>query len=267
MSNAAVLFVDDEVNVLHSLKRVFRSEGYDLLTACSGQEGLDILENTYPHVVVSDQRMPGMTGTEFLKKVKEKYPNTVRVILSGYTEVPAILDAVNNCGIYRFLSKPWNDEQVKLVVKDCIRKFEEKMALENISNDNADAIEGYTHMATTLLSDIDHLSSTVLANLPVPVITMSDNGDISYVNPAAQIFFPEENEHSGDYRAQGFINVLSDFKDECDFDLLPVHCRLMYWQNMDFRVCLSAYDDGVVNNYVFVVDEFSTNFNDGMVTE
>ena len=108
-----LLIVDDDVNVLASLHRLFRPDNYRILTAVSPAEGFDLLALHRVQVIVCDQRMPGMSGTEFLSKVKELYPETIRIILSGYTGLEAVLDSINRGAIYRFYTKPWDDIQLR----------------------------------------------------------------------------------------------------------------------------------------------------------
>ena len=115
-----VLCVDDEVNILRSLKRLLRKEDYRLLTASSGEQGLEILKENAVNLVISDQRMPGMSGIEFLARVKEGYPDIIRAILSGYTEVDAIMDSINRGHIYKFLLKPWNDQNLILDIRQAL---------------------------------------------------------------------------------------------------------------------------------------------------
>ncbi|MET3132649.1 diguanylate cyclase (GGDEF)-like protein/PAS domain S-box-containing protein [Oxalobacteraceae bacterium GrIS 1.11] len=104
-----LLIVDDDVNVLSSLHRLFRPDGYRILTAVTPAEGFELLALYQVHVILCDQRMPIMSGTEFLSKVKEMYPETIRIILSGYTGLEAVLDSINRGAIYRFYTKPWDD--------------------------------------------------------------------------------------------------------------------------------------------------------------
>ncbi|GGY46173.1 EAL domain-containing protein [Pseudoduganella albidiflava] len=108
-----LLIVDDDVNVLSSLHRLFRRDGYRILTASSPTEGFDLLALHPVQVIVCDQRMPVMSGTEFLSKVKDMYPDTIRIILSGYTGLEAMLDSINRGAIYRFYTKPWDDVQLR----------------------------------------------------------------------------------------------------------------------------------------------------------
>ena len=116
MNKATVLCVDDEGNVLQALKRVLRGEPYEVLTALSGEEALGILESKEPAVVISDHRMPGMSGVEFLARVRERWPDSFRIMLTGYGDMKTITSAVNLGEIHRFLTKPWNPDDVKLAV-------------------------------------------------------------------------------------------------------------------------------------------------------
>ena len=119
-----VLCVDDEQNILHSLKRLLRKEGYQILTAGSGADGLKILKEHDVHLVITDQRMPEMSGTEFLAKVKENYPDIIRIVLSGYTEVDSITESINKGHIYKFMLKPWNDHNLKLEIKQGLEQYD-----------------------------------------------------------------------------------------------------------------------------------------------
>ena len=118
-----ILFVDDEENVLRSLKRLFMSEDYTVLTAPSGPDGLAVLKEVEVPVIISDQRMPVMTGAEFLEKSRELSPDSVRIILTGYADVEAAIGAINRGGAYRYVSKPWNDNELLLVIKDAFDKY------------------------------------------------------------------------------------------------------------------------------------------------
>ncbi len=108
-----LLIVDDDVNVLSALHRLFKRDNYRILTAVSPAEGFELLALHTVQVIVCDQRMPVMSGTEFLSKVKELYPDTIRIILSGYTGLEAVLDSINRGAIYRFYTKPWDETQLR----------------------------------------------------------------------------------------------------------------------------------------------------------
>lgn len=115
-----ILFVDDESNILSSLKRLFRPEGYKIFVATSGVEGLNILETQKIDIVVSDMRMPEMDGSQFLEQVSRKWPNTMRLLLTGYSDINATIDAVNKGNIYRYISKPWDDNDIILTIKNAL---------------------------------------------------------------------------------------------------------------------------------------------------
>jgi len=107
-----VLCVDDEVQILHTLERMLRLRQYDVFTASGGNEGLKILVKEHIDVVISDHRMPGMNGSEFLKIVREKYPHIIRIMLSGYNDFERLTKAVNEGEIFRFISKPWGMDEL-----------------------------------------------------------------------------------------------------------------------------------------------------------
>ncbi len=121
-----ILLVDDEESILRSLRRLLRRENYEVITAGSGPDALTAMEECPAELIVSDQRMPGMTGTELLGEVRSRWPDTIRVILSGYSEINAIIDAVNDGEIYKYITKPWNDEELKLNIRRALEQYELK---------------------------------------------------------------------------------------------------------------------------------------------
>lgn len=121
-----LLLVDDEKAITRALHRLFRKEGYKILTADSGMAGLEILKNSDRPVslIISDQRMPEMNGAEFLEKAKAIFPEAVRYLLTGYSDMEAVVNAVNKGEIHRYLTKPWNDEDLLLHVRQSLEHFE-----------------------------------------------------------------------------------------------------------------------------------------------
>jgi response regulator RpfG family c-di-GMP phosphodiesterase len=118
-----VLVVDDEESILKSIKRLLMEEEIDVLTATSGQQGLELLRSTEEiALIISDQRMPGMTGVDFLKQAKEIVPDTLRIILTGYADIEATIDAINRGGAYRYICKPWNDAELIQIIRDALRQ-------------------------------------------------------------------------------------------------------------------------------------------------
>jgi response regulator RpfG family c-di-GMP phosphodiesterase len=110
-----ILYIDDEVNNLSTFKANFRKL-YDVYTAESAAEGRKILETTEIEIILTDQRMPEMTGVEFLESIVNEFPDPIRILLTGYTDMQALIDAVNKGQIYRYLNKPWNEEELKMFI-------------------------------------------------------------------------------------------------------------------------------------------------------
>jgi len=126
-----LLLVDDEESIIKSLQRIFRKEGYETYTALSGQEGLKRLKEAEKpfSLIVSDQRMPEMTGAQFLEKAKKIFPHAIRILLTGYSDMDAIVGAVNKGEIHRYLTKPWNDDDLLLQVRQALEQYE--LVVEN----------------------------------------------------------------------------------------------------------------------------------------
>ena len=118
-----ILAVDDEPANLRMLERLFHRE-YRVLTASSGEEGLALLKGEEVSLIISDQRMPGMTGTEMLKESIRTNPDAVKIILTGYTDVEALIDAINCARVYRYVNKPWDPEKLKETVRAAINERE-----------------------------------------------------------------------------------------------------------------------------------------------
>jgi adenylate cyclase len=121
-----ILFVDDEANILSALKRLFRSSGFKLLTAESGSAGLALLAEEPVDLIISDMRMPVMNGAQFLAQAKKQYPEAIRILLTGYSEMDATISAINDGGIYRYLQKPWDEHDLVLTVQQALEQQELK---------------------------------------------------------------------------------------------------------------------------------------------
>lgn len=195
-----ILCVDDEENILQSLKRLLRKEGYNLLTAENAIVALELLKENDVHLVVCDQRMPDMGGTEFLSKVKEEYPDIVRVILTGYTDVDSITKSVNTGNIYKILLKPWNDNNLKLEIKRCLEQYnlvqtnrelqntilEQNKELRKI-NENLEAMVRSRTKDLKIQNRALEISRAILEDLPIPVIGISSDLMIVMVNIKAMV--------------------------------------------------------------------------------
>jgi response regulator RpfG family c-di-GMP phosphodiesterase len=124
-----VLYIDDEEHNLISFRASFRRI-FNVYTADSAEEGGKLLQQEDIHVILSDQRMPKMTGIEFFESIKDTYPEPIRILITGYTDVNAVVDAINRGQVYKYLTKPWNEEDVKNFVEKAFEVF--KLRRENI---------------------------------------------------------------------------------------------------------------------------------------
>lgn len=127
-----ILYVDDEENNLFSFKAAFRIK-YNILTAISGDEALKILEEKPVHIIITDQRMPNMTGVEFLEKVIEQFHDPMRILLTGYADMGAVVDAVNKGKIFHYLTKPWNEEELDMTINRAYDAYLEKQKLKEMN--------------------------------------------------------------------------------------------------------------------------------------
>ncbi|MGE5471274.1 MAG: HD domain-containing phosphohydrolase [Bacteroidota bacterium] len=127
LNPATLLFVDDEPSILSALRRLFRPQGYRILVAEGGAAGLALLETEAVDLIISDMRMPEMDGATFLKKVRERWPDTMRILLTGYADVTSTVAAINEGEIYRYISKPWDDAEIVKTVREAL----ERQQLEN----------------------------------------------------------------------------------------------------------------------------------------
>jgi YesN/AraC family two-component response regulator len=187
-----ILIVDDEKLILTTLQRLLRNENYNVLTAGSAFDALEILEHKKIHLIISDQRMPQMTGTELFEIVKKQYPEIIRVILSGYSDTNSIIDAINKGEIVRFIAKPWEDHSLKNTINQIIRQYEilrknNEMSLlidqkreENyFKNNDFDFV-----LEHSLKSFI--FSQEIIEKLPFSVFVCDEDKKILYVNQMAE---------------------------------------------------------------------------------
>ena len=179
-----LLLVDDEGSILAALRRLLRREAYQVVTASGGQEGLAELARRPVDVIVSDQRMPGLSGIEFLRRAKELYPDTVRMVLSGYADLQSITDAINEGAIYKFLAKPWDDLMLKGEIEEAFRRKalrDENQRLEQqLQEANAELI-----LANGRLQEALAAAQEVVNCLPVPLLGVDPDGLLAFANAEA----------------------------------------------------------------------------------
>jgi two-component system NtrC family sensor kinase len=224
-----VLCVDDERNVLKALRRLFLDdEDYDVIIAESGEEGLEILaEQPDVRLVMSDYRMPQMNGVEFLRKVYEQWPDTLRIVLSGYADTAAVVEAINQGQIYKFIPKPWNDEELLTNIKTALEhqalQWENRQLSRDLQqkNDELQAINNHLEEqvmrrteALEIRNQVLQVAQGILDVLPVAVFGIDTENLIVHCNDLAHDLFPCEGSGPlGNYRSNVFsaeINQLLD---------------------------------------------------------
>ncbi len=129
----SVLYVDDEENNLLSFKATFRLK-YNVFTAISGEKALEIIDNNEIHVIITDQRMPAMTGVEFLEKVIDKNSDITRILLTGFADMGAVVDAINKGKIFHYLTKPWVEEELDLTMEKAYEIYREKKKITQMND-------------------------------------------------------------------------------------------------------------------------------------
>jgi len=197
---AKILCVDDEPNVLRALRRLFMDEEhYELLVAESGAAGLEILaQEEGIAVVISDYRMPAMNGVKFLRQVHDSWPKTLRIVLSGYADTASVVEAINVGHIYKFIPKPWNDDELRINITNAVDTYFLNVENERLSaeltqrNDELQQInanlEGLVRERTEALelrSLVLQLAQDVLDSLPVIVFGIDDENQIVQANARA----------------------------------------------------------------------------------
>lgn len=158
--NSSILYVDDEESNLRIFKSSFRRH-YTIFTAISGKEGLEVLSTNDIQLVISDQKMPEMTGVEFLERVAESFPSTVRIILTAYSDTEDIMRAINKCGIFRYLVKPWNKDEMLLTIDKALETYylrtENRQLVEALKSANEDLESKVKERTAELMSTNEDL--------------------------------------------------------------------------------------------------------------
>lgn len=198
-----LLLVDDEENILTALKRLLRRDGYRILATPDPAKAFELLAQHPVGVVVSDQRMPQMSGTELLREIKNLYPDTIRIVLSGYTDLKSVTDAINEGAIYRFLTKPWDDDQLREAIREAFRQQElaaENRRLAREVGQANDQLAEANAMLRRLLQDkanriardeaLIGVAQEAFHHVPLPIIGVDDDGMIVLATGAAQRAFP-----------------------------------------------------------------------------
>jgi two-component system, sensor histidine kinase and response regulator len=183
-SKYRVLFLDDEYFNLQSFKAAFR-QYFDVFIALNPGEALEILDTEDIEVIISDQRMPEKTGTEFFEEIRKSHPYPVRILLTGYVDIKAVIDAINKGQVFRFLTKPWNEEEVKITINNAGEIFRTRRELDS---KNQMLEKAYKHLDQFVYSASHDLRSPI-ASLKglIQLINLEPENMHEYVNMIGQI--------------------------------------------------------------------------------
>ncbi|MBI3479648.1 MAG: Flp pilus assembly complex ATPase component TadA [Nitrosomonadales bacterium] len=157
-ANYRILLVDDEPNVLKSLQRVFRQENYTVVTASNGQEALELLRKEPFHLMISDYMMPGMTGAELLKQAKAIKPEIIRIMLTGHADTGAVMGAINEGAVYKFILKPWNDDDLRVTVALALEQYDLIQKNKALQQDNTQKSKEISALAKLSVSNRSQLA-------------------------------------------------------------------------------------------------------------
>lgn len=168
-----VLYVDDEVNNLHAFKALFRKD-YEIFIADSAEEGTKILSQEQIHVIICDQRMPGMTGVEFFESILVKYPHPIRILLTGYTDIQAVVEAINRGQIYRFIDKPWDQQVLAVAIQNAHEIYHTKFLLRE---QNIQLQKAYEELDKFVYSASHDLRAPLASILGIIKVARTDDAD------------------------------------------------------------------------------------------
>ena len=219
-----ILCVDDEASILNALVRIFMDSPYEILTADSGEKGLIVLEQTPQiQVVMSDYRMSGMNGVDFLREVCKKWPDTVRIVLSGYADTASVVAAINEGEIYKFIPKPWNDDEIKVTISNAVERYMLHKSNQELTKRLSDANDELSLVNNNLEQIVkertDELlfqnsalrrSQNILNSVPIAVMGLDLDGTVVLTNKKSRELFSEaalgsELSHVFHNRAKGLL--------------------------------------------------------------
>ncbi|MBW9157743.1 response regulator [Clostridium sp. FP2] len=270
-----VLFVDDELKVLSSIKRAVITENFKSYFATSAEKALEFMENNTISVIVTDMRMPVMDGLKLLKIIKEKYPDTIRIVLSGYSQLAQILATVNGVGVFKFITKPWSvDEDFLPAIIEGIEYYNLKKASDQLKTFLEDKSHAYnrilkTNTDTVLNNKIDIENIKNINNIMFKIINLiiTDNAKLNitfneiehYIKIIYDIYFGYLNTLPSKYQAYNLTQLTEDLnKTLSENNKITCIDELKYHGNYSLLVYISKeLFSHVLRN--FKEEEFSVN--------
>lgn len=239
-----ILIVDDEDKILNALERLLEEEAYVVYRSNSGKEGIEIMDgNPQIGVILSDQRMPGMSGTEFLREVKQRHSNVVRMILSGYSELSTITQAINEGSIFKFVTKPWDETQLLNIINEAFEYFEladenrkltqelkeSNQKLAELNSELEKIVEDKTHNLKLHIASLRIYQET-MENFPFGILGVDSADNVVLENQAARELFSAQ--HASllglplRVALDGFWGEISDQSEQFQKDLSQIRLQV-----------------------------------------
>ena len=266
--STGILCVDDEKNVIRALQRLFLEEDYVIFPATTAAEGLEILAREEGiQVVISDYRMPGMTGVEFLREVCQCWPETVRIVLSGYADTAAVVAAINEGQIYKFVPKPWNDEDLKVTIANAVDMYrlqrqnrelveELRIAQQQCQWTNHQLEARVQEQTASLLLKNAALEVTrgVLYALPIIVLGIDPDGMVAHWNAKGMDFLKRCGiDLAGSLSSRLLPAAITGFLAEMDG--AEEHAATVAWEERQLRLSAARLDAPPANGMVLAIWE------------
>lgn len=227
-----LLCIDDDKQVLRSLLRLFRAEPFKVLTAETSEDAFALLASEAVHVVMADQRMPDMSGVEFLSQVKINYPDTVRLVLSGYSDVNSILASINRGEVYRFLGKPWQDDELKTTLQQCFEHYQLLSENRNLFAELKEKNNTLKVLNRKLKHDVEvhsysaNFRHSMIENIPLTIIGTDTNLNIVIANQCARNTLGiSEDSRLKDFFSETIAISVKDYIEKENIEPSTVYCE------------------------------------------
>ncbi|MBN2008053.1 response regulator [candidate division KSB1 bacterium] len=265
-SEHRILLIDTEENVINALRRELRREPYQILTATRAEQALSIMKEHAIQVLIADIRLEGTSGIDFMAKVKSMYPQTIRIILSGYTDIDTVAASINKGHVYKYLLKPWDKLELKETIRQSLDLWHlqaQNTALnEQIKKQN----EELRYLNKNLEKEVEkrtieliqknkelNLSYEILEHLPLGVIGATEQGNVIFSNGLAKLYFERDNiPLVGSTLAAHFDFDLVQLAEEAIKTYLPQHMKYYFNESLTFHVKCVPLDTELNANGVII---------------
>lgn len=204
-----LLYLDDEVNNLNSFKATFRRD-YTIFTAINVEEAMAILEKEELQVIITDQRMPDMTGVEFLESIIDEYPEPIRMLLTGYTDIGSVIDAINKGQVYRYITKPWNEEELRISIDNAYQYYITRRELKEKNQELSKANEELDRFVYSASHDLRAPLTSILGVVNIARLELGEGPHSEYLGMI------EKNVHKLDEFVKNIINYSKNARLELD---------------------------------------------------